>query len=132
MTAPIEWASGSSFGLMAAYRNASNYVMCEYTPSGNGVSVRALQYINGYRIPLSPAITIGKGSSTAGPMDTGISIRGVYVTCSLNGGSVSNEGVGAGKTAMTSPQNGGIGFSIYGTTAATAKMIIDSVSVIAQ
>ncbi len=126
VTAIIDWIGGSSFGVMAAYRNASNYVMCEYAPSRSGTSVQALQYINGYRIPLSPASTIGTGPN-AGPMDAGISIQGLYVTCSLNGSSVSNEGIGAGKTAMNAPQSGGIGFSVYGDSAGAAGMIVNSV-----
>ena len=66
MNAMLNWSASQTFGLVADYRNASDYVVCEYTKAGSYVlNVQLLQYAAGNEIALTPATPVASGRATA-------------------------------------------------------------------
>ena len=132
MNATVNWIAGKSIGLVANYNNASNYVLCRYTKTGTGasagISIQLLQYVNGGEVPLSSAQSVSwNGDGTN--LNLSVKVSGVYGACSLNGQTISNEGIGAGRAAMNSAGAGGIGFAISDPTPNTSEVVIKNVSV---
>jgi hypothetical protein len=139
MNAVVDLAGGQTFGLMADYHDASNYILCEYTASPGTVNVQFDQFTDGYKTALTPRVAIPWGNasgtaedSTSPDLNVAIAVHGVYGSCSLNGQLVSNEGAGPGKVPMSQSGSGTIGFTVSDPTPGTSRLTVKSVSVAAD
>jgi hypothetical protein len=128
MHTTLDLLGGTTFGLMANYIDASNYVLCEYTAATSTIAIQLSQFTDGYETALTPNVDVpwdGNGSD----LNASIKVGGLYGTCSLNGQTVSNEGIGAGKSAMSQTGNGSIGFTVNDAAPGTSEITVGQVSV---
>jgi len=139
-SATVDWVAGGSFELLANYRDASNYMFCNFKNDDGGVTMQVEDYENGVNIALSPIVSVSVPISAPIPVSAGadathdipvsISVGGLYATCSFNNQIVTNSGVGQGRTALAAPLTGGIGFSVNDRAPGTASVIVKSVDVV--
>ncbi|HUZ92501.1 MAG TPA: hypothetical protein VNG29_00690 [Candidatus Paceibacterota bacterium] len=130
LNAALDWIGGNTFGLMADYNDASNYVLCEYIKTASDtVSMRLAEYLNGGEIFLSPETPVawnGSGSNLAVTM----SVNGIYGGCSFNGQSISSATIAPGYSGMSRPGSGSIGFVVHAPSPGTGQIIVKQVSVV--
>ena len=132
MNATLDPIAGKTFGLMANYVDASNYVLCEYTvTSGDTATMQLAQYVKGYKIILFPSV-LAAWNGYGTDINASIEISGVYSTCSFQNETISNEGIGAGKSAMSSPGSGTVGITINDSSPNVGQVIVKSVTVNAK
>ncbi len=134
MNAALTLDAGSFFALMADYADASDYVACEYTANAASgtISMQLAQYVKGYRTPLSSPAAIPWSGSASTALSASIAANGIYGTCGLDGATVTNEGMGAGRAPMSPHGGGTIGFSVNDPRPATSAITIRSFAVAAQ
>ena len=128
LNATIDWTQGVTFGLMADYQDASNYVLCEFTKTGPGIiTVKLKQYLGGAESDLTQGTAVTwDGTATGIPVS--MKVSGIYGTCSFNGTSVTNT-AGPGNSPIGVAPQGSIGFTVNDPTPGTAGIIVDSVAV---
>jgi hypothetical protein len=132
MSATLDWMSGKTIGIMGNYIDANDYVLCQYSKESAGmVTMQLLQYLNGGEIILSPTSTVALGSEGQ-DVELSIDLKGTYGTCSFNGGTISNTGIGPGRTPMKFSGSGGIGFTLSDPVPDAGEMIVKSVSVVGE
>ena len=129
MTASVDWVAGETIGLMADYTDASNYVLCEYAKSNSStITFDLAQYANGNKTLLSPAASTSWNGNGSGPA-LSISISGIHGACSFNGQTISNDKIGPGTSPMSSPESGGVGFTINDAIPNISEIVIKKVTV---
>jgi hypothetical protein len=139
-SAELAWVGGQSFSLIGDYHDASNYVFCDYQRDASGtIEMQLKQYANGSEIALSPSLTVYPSINSAAPdnnsapdVSASISVGGIYGTCSFGNQTVTNSGVGPERSAMSTPQSGGIGFSINDRVPNTASIIVKHLSAVSK
>ncbi len=130
MSATVDWTAGKTFGLMADYRDASNYVLCVFERTDpTTVAMRLAEFRGGSETFLTPEQTVSWSGGPETDVTASMKVTGVYGTCSFAGTSVSNDEIGAGNTAMSSIQNGSIGFTVSDPSPNVSQVIIKSVAV---
>lgn len=112
---------GTSFSLVARYRDAKNYVFCSF--SNYGKSVNIFQVLNG------ETKMLGRSSVLPVPFFTpwlnlnfGVKVSGDNIECLIN-----NEWVLRSKIE-TMPKSGGIGFKIWGDKSYNNEVIIKEIN----
>lgn len=126
----IDWTAGKTFGLMANYRDASNYVLCKFERADQTtVTMRLEEYRNGVEIFLTPIADVAWNGGPETDVLASMKVGGLYGTCSFAGASISNATIGPGNSAMTSAGNGSIGFLATDPAPQVSQIIIKEIKV---
>lgn len=128
--ATLDWQGGKIFGLMANYRDASNYILCEFRRADSGgVTMQLKEYRGGREMALTPLTAASTESPMGSDITASIAVNGIYGTCSFNGQTVSNSAAGPGVSSMASSTNGAIGFAAHDPNPGASDMVIKYVRV---
>ncbi len=126
--AALDWIQGKTFGLMAGYRDASNYVLCKFDRTNPGAAtMQLLAYFGGKEAPLTPSVTVIVANES--DIHAAATVSGLYGTCSLEGQSITNAEIGPGNAAMSAPAMGSIGFMVSDPIPGTSQILIKQIAV---
>jgi hypothetical protein len=117
VSANIDWQAGASFGIIARFFDAKDFVYCDF---GNK-TVSIVQRIDGVDAAVAQGVSANYGAGTM--ENLGISVYGNDVACTVGGA----EALAVSIT-QNEPTTGGIGLISWDATPGVSKISVDHLS----
>lgn len=130
LRANVNWVSGETFGLVADYKDGSDYVECEYDETDpDSIIITLKQYTKGVQTNLAQSGEFIWNDTVRSSVNVSMVVNAGYATCGFDGHSFSNIIPTPGRYLIGGTQTGAVGVTMWDPSPNTAEVIVNSIKV---